>query len=92
MLLFQSLIAPASDEAGCPVPSRSIVVQASCRSYQHAKPVMQSNCNPAACDSQEAMCNAVVEQLMAAIEDRDKAFLRNHPGGAIGRSRRDSVN
>lgn len=38
------------------------------------------------------MCNAVVEQLMAAIEDRDEAFLRNHPGGAIGRSRRDRVN
>lgn len=37
------------------------------------------------------MCNAIVEQLIAAIEDRDEAFLRNHPGGAIGRSRIDRV-
>ncbi|CAH0480534.1 unnamed protein product [Peronospora belbahrii] len=53
------MIAPAEDEAGCPVPSRSIIVQ-------------------------EAICNAIVQQLIANMVDGARHLKSSHPGGAIG--------
>ncbi|KAE8901349.1 hypothetical protein PF005_g7492 [Phytophthora fragariae] len=53
------VVASAEDEADCPVPSRSIVVQ-------------------------EAICNAIVQQLIENMADGADHLRDSHPGGAIG--------
>ncbi|KAG6610660.1 KpsF/GutQ family sugar-phosphate isomerase [Phytophthora cinnamomi] len=54
-----AVLAAAEDEADCPVPARSIVVQ-------------------------EAVCNAIVQQLVENLADGADRLRESHPGGAIG--------
>ncbi|KAI9922357.1 hypothetical protein PsorP6_000953 [Peronosclerospora sorghi] len=79
-----SIVAAADDDNGCPVPSRSIIVQvtrAEAFDVFHYGFMFIYLCF---LGRQEAICNALVQHLIQCVVDGPEQFKDSHPGGAIG--------